>query len=391
MNPVETIIFLQEREFSTRDYERFGIQALQKEGFRVEAWDISPVLDPEVYSPDLSPAPLPGGFLPVRFTGKGEILQALHNVGPSTLVMCIIGYSLRTLFVYRALSKREIPFAVIVTNILPLPERFTGTIRLDAPRKILSLLLNKLILRYYSLLGVRPAYLYLVGGERSWEPVRYPLDIRGGRTRILPIHTLDYDIYLQIRDTGDPADLNLAVFLDGNDFYHLDFRYMKEPVPAWMDTYFSELRRFFDSLEREIAVRVVIAAHPLAQYTPEQKAQFGGREVIQGRTADLVKRCKFAILHGSTAVNFAVLFEKPLLFITDQNYERYVMGPYIEAIAKELGKRPIYLDSPLPADWEKELQVDRIAYRSYRRSYIKTEVSEERPSWEILARFLKGT
>jgi len=154
--------------------------------------------------------------------------------------------------------------------------------------------------------------------------------------------------------------------------------------------YFSNLRRFSDHLERELGVRVVIAAHPLAQYTPEQKAHFGAREVIQGRTADLVRRCRFAILHASTAVNLAVLFEKPVLFLTDHQYERYVVGPYVEAISKELGKKPIYLDEPLPTDWDEQLKVDRGTYHYYKRSYIKTEGSEDRPSWEILARFLKG-
>jgi hypothetical protein len=395
MTPVETIIFLQDREISNRDYERFGIEPLQKEGFRVETWDISPVLHPDVVPAEQPLPPLPAsGFLPKRLTGKGEIIHAIDGLLPSTLVICFIGYSVSTLFVYQTLSKRGIRYSVSGINTLPgivrSMERYSSILNRDLPRKILSAIMNSLILRYYPLFNVQPAYLCLVGGEKSHKSLQYPMDFLHGRTILLAIHALDYDIYLQERDHPQPVEEDLAVYLDSNEFYHLDMRYIREPIPTWALVYFSNLRRFFDHLERELGVRVVIAAHPLAQYTPEQKAHFGAREVIQGRTAELVKRCRFAILHASTAVNLAVLFEKPVMFLTDHQYERYVVGPYVEAISKELGKKPIYLDEPLPTDWDEQLEVDRGTYQYYKRSYIKTEGSEDLPSWEILARFLKG-
>jgi hypothetical protein len=384
-NSIRTIIILQEREFSARDYARFGVEFLQRGGFRVEAWEISAVLHPDAASPDPSPTPLPGEFIPRRFTAKGEVLHAVRGLGPSTLVICMIGSSLSTLFVYRALSRKEIPYAVTVTNALPMPGRHTGNFRLDLPAKILFAILNTLLLRYYSLVGVRPASLCLVGGEGSLEVSPYPLDPVDGGTVLLPIHTLDYDSYLEVRDPPVPSDPALAVFIDGNDFYHLDLRFIGEPIPPWVDTYFSSLRRFFDKVEGILGVQVVIAVHPLARYTPEQGAHFGERELVQGRTVELVKRCRLVILHASTAVNLAVLFEKPIIFVTDQYYVRYPIGPYIEAISREL-----YLDGHSPPDWERELSVDKEAYGRYRRRFIKSDKSPDLPSWEILARYLKG-
>ncbi|MDD1668757.1 MAG: hypothetical protein LUO97_03050, partial [Methanomicrobiales archaeon] len=292
MPRVENLVFFTEGAFSNRDYTRFGVAHLQEEGFRVEAWDLSRVLHPDAVPPDQLPAALPGGFTPRQFTGKGEVLHAIGEMRPGTLVNCFVGYSVSSLFIYRALSKRRIPYAVTATNALPAPERITRTLTPDLPKKALSRLVQTTILRLYPLFGVQPAFLCLAGGDRSLASLSYPVDIKGGRTTLLPVHTLDYDLYLESRGPEPPALENFAVFLDGNDFHHQDLRFMKEPVPGWMDEYFSQLRGFFDVLERELDTRIVIAAHPEARYTPEQKAQFGEREVVQGRTADLVRRCR---------------------------------------------------------------------------------------------------
>jgi hypothetical protein len=387
---VRTIIIVCDTEFTARDYEREGIETLLSHGFGVEVWDTSRVVHPEVQNPNTSSVRFPGGIVHKKFIDRDEFAYAVRSLDSNALVLCNIAYYWSTLFLFRSLSRRNLRYAVRVTDTLPKARRFSDPFTLEAPRRALYFIANKLLLRFYSSLGVQPARFLLAGGETSCQSPLYPIDFQGGKTQLVPLHALDYDTYLQVRDRDIPDGDAIAVFLDGNDFYHLDLRYMGQAVPSWIETYFSNLRAFFDHVEKALGVRIVIAAHPLSQYTPAQRACFGEREVILGKTAELVKRCSFVIIHASTAVNLAILFQKPILFITDHNYERYPPGPYIEAMAEELGKKPIYLDEPLTIDWGRELAVDKAVYHSYRRSYIKMDGSPDLPIWEIFARFLQA-
>ena len=390
MHGIRTIIFILEAEFTPRDYDRFGVETLRSHGFQVKVWDISPVIHPEVHHPDSSSGSLSTGGLVRKFLHRKDIRDAIGLLDRSDLVLCFIGYSLSTLFLYRSLSRKKIPYAVMVTNALPAVRRFTGTVRLDTPMKALRRMADFLILRYYSLFGVEPAGICLYGGETSLRGIPYPVDIEEGKTVCLPLHAFDYDTWLGMGNSATSPDEVFGVFLDGYDFYHLDLRRMGEPIPPWVEIYFSNLRTFFDHVEKTLGVRIIVAAHPLSHYTAVQRTHFGERKVIQGKTAELVKRCRFVIVHASTAVNLAVLFQKPIIFITDHNYEKYPFGPYIEVMADELGKKLIYIDEPLDIDWGRELAVDKAVYYSYRRSYIKSEGSPDLPYWEIFAHFLKA-
>ena len=278
----------------------------------------------------------------------------------------------------------------MVCNSLPAVRRYANPFTKDAPIKAFHRGLNRLILRYYMYLGVEPARLLLAGGEKSCRSPPYPVDLKNGRTRLVALHALDYDTYLQEKDRSQPGDDSIAVFLDSDDFYHLDLRRMGVPIPPWVETFYADLRAFFDQVERARGVKIVIAAHPLSQYTPGQRAHFGEREVILGRTAELVRRSRFVITGPSTAVNLAVLFGKPVVFVTSHDYESYPFGPIIEAMAGELGKEPVYLDEPLKIDWDRELTVDGGVYHSYVRSYIKMEGSPDLPFWEIFSSFLEA-
>ena len=145
---------------------------------------------------------------------------------------------------------------------------------------------------------------------------------------------------------------------------------------------------FFDWLERDYGVRIVIAAHPKSLYD-RHPDYFGGRPALRGKTAELVRKSGFVLTHGSTALNFAVLFNKPLLFITTYRLQQSLTSRYLFEMARWLGKAPINLDEPLHLDWQKELTIEEQTYGRYRNAYIKKVGSPEKPCWQIFADFLK--
>ena len=94
-------------------------------------------------------------------------------------------------------------------------------------------------------------------------------------------------------------------------------------------------------------------------------------------------------MHGSTAINFAVLFKKPIIFATTNDLKQSLEGPLIDAMASAFRKKAINLESTMEIDLKKELVINEEAYRDYKDSYIKKDGTEELPFWQIVANRLK--
>ena len=150
--------------------------------------------------------------------------------------------------------------------------------------------------------------------------------------------------------------------------------------------------KFFDRLEKELNVKVEIAAHPASDHETYPD-YFGNRLTLSGKTCEQIMRSKIVINRDSTAINYAVLANKPVVFITsvetEEHSDNYLYGS-IRAMASWLGKKPLNIDGN-PNDWdlEKELSIDRSAYTNYKESYIKYKGPEDLKTWQIVADRLK--
>lgn len=384
---INKIIFFITSPFNQRDYKRFGIEILQANGFEVEVWDFTPFLKPEVWNQVVVPDPINWDKC-IPISSLGDIKSAASGITSDTFVVCMIGYSFGTFSVYKILSKNKLPYCVFMANALPPPNN---------EKKVLDLLhrignttfgqiIDNLFLRIpYNWLGVRPATIILAGGSASTH-YKYPID---KKTEILWLHTLDYDIYLDELKVAVETDDELCVFLDEYLPFHPDYIHSGLSVPAISDEYYPNLCKFFDFIENKYNVHVVIAAHPRSKYE-EHPDYFGGRPVIRGKTVELVRKSKFIIAHSSTSINFAVLFHKPMIFITSNRLKESWMGPFIELMASMLGKKTIDVDNSLRIDWGEELLVNKDAYLYYKHNYIKKNDTEDLLFWQIFANHIRN-
>ena len=389
MSPVTRIIFFVETPFSQRDYDRYGIEILQKTGFDVEAWDFTNFLRPGAAQHAAEPDVVKWSGHK-QFQNRHDACAAIAALTPSCFVVCIVAYQPASFSVYRALSRVPVRYCIVMTNVIPGggavedSRSILDRIKQSSPRQLLNALFSRIPFRWW---GIRPAALLLAGGTCSEQKVSaYPGDCT---TRTLWAHKLDYDLYLNERDRSVPADAKMGVFLDEYMPFHPDYHRLGLISPSAHESYYPNLCRFFDFLEREYGIRIVIAAHPHSRYE-DHPDYFGGRPVMKGKTLELVRKSGVVIAHSSTALNFAVLFHKPVLFITTDSLQRSQRMVYsIQKTATWLGKTPINVDAPLNLDWEKELALDPEAYMRYREAYIKKSGSPEKPVWQIFADFLK--
>ena len=127
----------------------------------------------------------------------------------------------------------------------------------------------------------------------------------------------------------------------------------------------------------------MIAANPKSNYGSEV---YENREFYRMQTADLVKGAEFVILHQSTALSYAVLNNKPLIFIyTEQMAVLLGNGVIaeIENLAKYLDAN-IYNINKIYNKQEILLKLpSKDFYNQYKYNYITSKASENKSTSEI--------
>lgn len=402
MQKVSKIVFFGDSPFNGSQFKYLGIEILINSGFEVLIYDFSPLIYPKLYEAGVSDDPIEyqKHFC---FVNKSDAIKAIRELGSDTFVICLMPYnSERTFWIYRTLSKTRAPYAVLVTNAIPARNTNGGI------KRFLNNFLNKISrLSYIKIrkkirsityrvvflcnLGIRAADLVIAGGAESVRNYRRSFPF-GKKTEILWTHTLDYDILLEMRCKSSAKNAN-AVFIDAGVFYQVgDGLTLLEGHPALTsnkEKYRASLHNFFNKVEIETGCIVNIAAHP-GYAGCSHPDEFGKRLTIAGKTAEMISQSNFVITHGSTAVSFAVILGKPIIFITTDELlaiTEHAVG--IENMASWFGKTLINIDHSFDINWDNELLIDNGYYSNYKNSFIKKKGSQEINSWQIVANRLK--
>lgn len=385
--------------FSQRDYVRYGIDILLADGFDVEVWNVGKVVNKYAYEKG---ANLSGKFEIERvFNTENEFLECCRKLGKA-FVFVAVSYNFNSLFLFKGLSKSGQTYSISVSYPDSASVKAAGMgeakvlkhnkVRFFSKLKEISFkkIFDKIILTVPPrLCGVRHADIVFAGGRKS----RFSNPLIDVSTRVVDIHVNDYDTFLE-NSPSESFDEKYAVFIDQNLPLNTDPLYTKTARVVTVSNYFPSLTRFFDELEKELGMPVKIAAHPRAEYDSVPKV-FGGRELLQGETARLVNDSSLVIAHYSYAVNFAVLYKKPLIFVTTDELKASFRRAATEAISSHFGKDPINVDCNNGIDWKREMIIDTGIYDQYIFDFIKKPGTPKRMFWQVVGeqakQLLSGT
>jgi len=355
---IKKLIYMVDSPFSKRDYDRFGIEIAKKNGFGTEVWDLTPVLDRKAYEVTRISDPVDYENTNCRlFLDKDNLYRRIKEIDRNSLVIIMFGIDYKTYFLYKKLSRSGISYALFLANAIPLYKNTAGNYQ-EGFKNRLILLLNKLkaanipklkkfIFESISkhLFKIQPPAFILAGGLATIANYKPPI---GKETRIIWAHTLDYDLYLD--DLRKPSinefkDKEHAVFIDGYWPFYPDYVRMGVRAPVSPEDYYPLLCSFFSNVEKETGFEIIIAAHPRSNYE-EHPDYFEGRKTVRGRTRELIRDSKLVLMHYSTALNFTVLYKKPVIFFTTSQMEQFNMDAnYIRAYSSELNKSFININS----------------------------------------------
>jgi len=371
------IIYLCYMPLTEKREKDFFIKEAGDSDLSVEYWDLT-----KIYFPEMTFVGEIKRLYVKKINNYGELEEAIlaQDIKRCLFVIIITFYG-QVIKLYRLLTQYHCCLVFFARAGLPvdhpkkpllrkLLENHAQYLAID---RIKLLYLNQLA-KLYKHIGLIKDY-DLVFAAGTVETSQY-----NGRSSVVAINHFDYDNYLGVKNKVERIiKEDFCVFLDENLVYHTDFKITHtktiEPIP-----YFKSLCSFFDRLEKRYHLKVVIAAHPKAEYKGHE---FGDRAIIKGKTLELVKDCRFALAHNSTSISFAILNEKPLCFIYTNEIKKINNFEVIKHYASVLDATIFNIDTIYGNN---ELQIsspNHLRYEEYKYKYLTSKTTEEKLSIDI--------
>ena len=380
---ISDIKFIAHFPFTKRDYDRFGIELLQQQ-FRVEVLDCMPWLNPKSWDEFSNTIHTFPGYTPIYNMDSFEKVIAVKE---RAVAIDCFGYSSVYPRICQALRERGIMLAVCRMALLP-------KVKMDLFRKLyfhykrgvlVKLIINKLRSKIYIDINSRPPDIAILSGKDS---LSYPRMQHA--EHIIWGHSFDYDLYLRYQDRTGERCKQYAVFLDDYLAYHSDYAQTGINPPVTEEDYYYRLNKFLKFFESNTGYKVIFAAHPSSRYDLKPHL-LDGREFVLGRTAELVRDAQIVFCHASTSLSFAVLWHKPLVFLTTDELKRSWFGPSIAFFSNILHAPIVNMSciDKLSIDMKVWMRINESYYAEYKENFIKRSGSPELPVWQIFSNYVR--
>lgn len=390
MTQLSRIAYVMETPLNVRDYRRYGMADMVARGMAVDVIEATALINPLLNETAADMSETPGVNRHI-VASRQDLRQTQNILGLVDFVILILNHTgdPGATAVYRTVSATDTPYLVIASNAYPGFLRHRDSCAVETVKNIadrlktgtlnpLRSILGRLPARW---LGLRAPALIVHGGQESHKAAyRFPVD---ESTRVVNAHAMDYELFRSFRDTHQ-TQTDTAVFIDEHMGFQRDMIAQGADMPDQPESFYPKLREFFDRVERETGLEVVIAADPRADYS-DKPGLFGDRRIVYRETARLVAESKLVLAHRSTALGFAFMFRRPVMLIaTRRMYKHWAQKPAMDAFAKLLGKTIEFFDNADEADLSHAFDMNTACYDTYNRDYIKIPGSTDHPYWDIV-------
>ena len=234
-----------------------------------------------------------------------------------------------------------------------------------------------------NLLAIAMPYFVAVAGTETEQRARRDFS---RNTRPIQLGSFDYSQFLRIQKLSDLIS-DAAVYLDTGfpGFPRDEVLTGRNEMIAAKDWY-PNLGKFFSFVETTLQYKVDVAIHP-KHVGRDHSPLFGNRACLGCQTAALVAERKLVIATNSTAISFAICFDKPLILVWSDLIESGVDArkkSFIENFAMETGARIFNIDREYTEQELREaLVIDHAKRESYKRKYL-TSRTDDKPNYQVL-------
>lgn len=162
---------------------------------------------------------------------------------------------------------------------------------------------------------------------------KYYLEFSCNHHKQYIINHPDVEKYLCLQNAPSIRNDRYIVYMDQYYPLHPDLEEAESEInhAEVAVSFYRSVNKFFAEIERQMNCKVLVAAHPVADYSTNP---FDGREIVYYKTAELVKDSIGVCLHYSSAANFMALYDKPVVvFECDATRQSPIFTKHIHHIA----------------------------------------------------------
>jgi len=385
-----TIYIITDTQFCNRDYKRFGVKTFMSHGHKVVVLDITPISRDYrfmSYTPDdVIRKSNNDVFNYCLLSNVDEIFKVFKDIDTASIFILHCGTNKFSRIVYKLIYQKRSMVVLPVLGAMPVVNKKYSKKIIDIIRSP-SMIPNKIMHRYYKYhidkIANRCNTLVIYGGSATKNRNRLP---NSKYWQYFNIHSYDYDKYLEDEKTQEGKVINgdYFVYIDENLESHPD-NYDSGSVLYSNKLYLSELNNFFDSIEFYSRKPVVVAAHPRCNVNQDC---FIDRRIIKHKTSLLIKYSSGVLIHGSTAISFAVLYKKPCIFLVSTNFIDYYNSSILN-LSRAIGGMVFNMSTLRKNNIKLNLSINKDLYNDYVSSYVKHNNSINESIWEAFINRVK--
>ncbi len=212
------------------------------------------------------------------------------------------------------------------------------------------------------------------------------------KIKIINGHCQDFSNYLLSLKAGSSKNIQSSgkvVFLatagpvsEGDGFY------FGRKDSRTSEVWYPLLASFFTKIEEQTGSIVEIGGHYKSTYEITAP-KFKDRLVRFGYTNEMIRDCDFVIAISSTAISYAVIYRKPVIFIYSNELEKDELTMQaVNNMSKMLGTVPVNIDN-FSSNSMELLKVNEERYLNYERSFLTSDLSM-RPNAQIILEDMMG-
>ena len=174
---------------------------------------------------------------------------------------------------------------------------------------------------------------------------------------------------------------------DGETRYQSDSQLWNTKRVENTELYLRNLNNFFNQIEKKLKLKILIAAHPRSNPKLKVDRELGKRKSYYGKTFELTKKAKFIISWGSTALSYAIMLKKPILFIhSSSQQKKNVSGSkFSEFFSKILNCNRMDIDNSFK-NFDINQSISTSSYNDFTENYIISKKSI--PNYKIIEKNL---
>lgn len=367
------IIYISHGALTKSLAEALFIEHLIKEGAEIEWWDIAALVNinhNNIHIENFT-------HLIHKIKDWAELSKMIKDNASNAIFDVQTNFEFRFLRMFFYLKKFKCTTFLIASVFLPQSTFKTNLLRKNLYYKIkktiIYLLFKSNILKSYDAIFTVGGY-----GHKLFKSVNQLVSISAPGYEECIMYAQDHKL-LQ----------NHIIFLDQYLPFHPDFKLQKtQHELKYPANYFSDLNIFFDSIERHLNQKVIIAAHPKADYSKHNP--FNGRKIITNQTKELTANASLVLSHASASIAYAILFNKPLLLIYNDDIANNLPSIYnlILSMSEYLNIEPINLNHSFNFSTPRKANLAK--YQEYIYDFLLNIDSEKNSNKEIISKNLKA-